>query len=62
MKKEGEPKVSDVIDHSETVLPNTAAPGKDIIARNIEALQVDWSAFIELFEQVKFICLFCILS
>lgn len=58
LKQEGEPKVTGVIGHSETVLPNTAAPGKDIIAREIEALQVDWSAFQDLLVQVRVVSYF----
>ena len=53
LKEEGEPKVADVVVRSEAVLPNTAAPGKDIIARDIEAMQTDWSAFIILLVEVS---------
>ena len=54
LKEEGEPKVADVVAHSEAVLPNTTAPGKDIVAREIEALQTDWSSFIILLVQVRY--------
>ncbi len=52
LREEGQPKVQEVISQSEAVLPNTAPPGKDLIARDIEALQIDWSTFLQQLVQV----------
>ncbi len=43
---EGEPRVKNVAQLAEKVLPNTAPQGKDIIRRETEALKDDWEAFI----------------
>ncbi len=51
-KEEGEPRVAEVVSASEIVLPNTGAPGKEIIAEDIEALEFRWTAFLEELTQV----------
>lgn len=43
---EGEPKVKNVMEFAEKVLPNTAPQGKDIIVRDTQALKADWEAFV----------------
>lgn len=43
---EGEPKVKNVIILAQKVLPNTAPQGRDVIARDTDALRADWEAFI----------------
>ena len=43
---EGEPKVKQVLELSQQVLPHTAPQGKDIITRDTDALKADWEAFI----------------
>ncbi|KAK6181528.1 hypothetical protein SNE40_009363 [Patella caerulea] len=52
-KMEGEPKVKNVINLAEKVLPNTALQGKDIIVRETDALREDWEAFMTALVKTK---------
>ena len=49
---EGEPKVRNVVELSEKVLPNTAPQGKDIVMRETDALKHDWEAFVSALQKV----------
>ena len=60
LREEGQPKVQEVISQSEVVLPNTAPHGKDLIARDIEALQIDWSTFLQQLVQVRGFAVFSV--
>ena len=51
-KMEGEPKVRNVVELSEKVLPNTAPQGKDIVMRETDALKHDWEAFVSALQKV----------
>lgn len=55
-KMEGEPKVKEVIELADQVLPHTAAQGREVITRDTEALKAEWEAFIK--AMAKVICLF----
>ncbi|CAL1544282.1 unnamed protein product [Lymnaea stagnalis] len=52
-KLEGEPKVKEVIELADQVLPHTAPQGKEIIARDTEALRAEWEAFIKALAKTK---------
>ncbi|KAK3090120.1 hypothetical protein FSP39_009339 [Pinctada imbricata] len=52
-KMEGEPKVRNVVELSERVLPNTAPQGKDIVMRETDALKHDWEAFVNALQKTK---------
>lgn len=54
--EEGEPKIKNVIQLSEKVLPATAEPGKEVIIRERDALKDDWSAFVSTVAEVSHLC------
>lgn len=45
-KMEGEPKVKNVLQLAERVLPSTVPQGKEIVVRETDALRSDWEAFV----------------
>ena len=57
--EEGEPKIKNVIQLSEKVLPDTAEPGKEVIVRERDALKDDWSAFVSTVARVCYSHLLC---
>lgn len=50
---EGEPKVRNVLELAEKVIPNTAPQGKEIVMRETDALHRDWEAFVNALQKVK---------
>ncbi len=50
---EGEPKVGQVLELSQAVLPHTAPQGCQVITRDTDALKADWDAFINALAKVS---------
>ena len=49
---EGEPKVRNVLELADKVIPNTAPQGKDIVMKETDALHRDWEAFVNALQKV----------